>query len=76
MDKILNESLSYEVAKALKNILRQKNMTQKEFASFMGRSESEICKWMSGKHNFTLNTLECISMKLSIKLVEVNKIEG
>lgn len=37
----------------LADILREKKMTQREFASFMGKKESEISRWLTGSHGFT-----------------------
>jgi transcriptional regulator with XRE-family HTH domain len=46
-------------------------MDQKELAKALGKNESEISKWMSGSHNFTLKTVARIEEILGDKLLEV-----
>ena len=57
------------VAARIEDALAASNMTQKEFARLMGRSESEICSWLSGERNFTLDTLTDISIVLRTNLL-------
>ena len=51
--------------------LRQLSMTQKEFAKKIGKSESEISVWLTGRHNFTLKTLAKVSSVFSADIVAV-----
>jgi ribosome-binding protein aMBF1 (putative translation factor) len=44
-------------------------MAKKQFAQKVGRKPSEITKWLSGTHNFTLDTLTDIEQVLNIKLI-------
>lgn len=46
----------------------KRNMTQKEFAEFMGVSQGLISKWEKGECNFTLSSLVRIAAKLDIPL--------
>lgn len=39
-------------------------MDQKDLARLMRKNESEISKWLSGTHNFTLRTIASISEAL------------
>ena len=57
------------VAARIDDALTRQNMTQKEFARLMGRSESEISSWLSGERNFTLDTLTDISIVLRTNLL-------
>ena len=63
--------LSFDVANALINILASKGMSQKELASMLKKKESEISKWLSGRHNFTLRTIAKIESALGEKLIHV-----
>ena len=38
-------------------ILERRGLTQKEFARMLGKSESEVSKWLSGLHNLTLKSI-------------------
>jgi len=48
-------------------------MTQKEFAKKIGKSESEVSAWMTGRHNFTLKTLSKISSVFGADIVVIPK---
>jgi transcriptional regulator with XRE-family HTH domain len=61
------------VAQALESLLKNKGISKSEFAAKMGKSPSEISKWMSGKHNFTIDTLMEIAHALKVDLMELLK---
>ena len=44
------------------------HMNQKEFADYMGVSQSTVSKWEKGEANFTLQTLVQIASKLHMKM--------
>ena len=46
--------LSYGIAERISEILKANNLTQKDFAQKLHKRESEISKWMTGRHNFTM----------------------
>lgn len=52
------------VAKMLHDFLSTSGITQKEFASMIGKQPSEVSKWLSGNHNFTIDTLSDIGYYL------------
>jgi transcriptional regulator with XRE-family HTH domain len=54
-------------------LLKEKNLSQKELAEKMGKQPSEISKWLSGAHNFTLRSLAKLSAELGEPLLEVPK---
>lgn len=66
-------ALFYNVADRLFDLIKESVMTQKEFAKKIGKSESEVSVWMTGRHNFTLRTLAKISSVLNADIVSVPK---
>ena len=56
--------MSFAIADRMDAILKERGMTQKQFAHQIGRSEAEVSRWLSGTHNFTLSTLAKISVAL------------
>ena len=62
-------NLSFEIATRIDDILKRKGMTQKELAAKMGKRESEISKWLTGRHNFTTNTIAGISNALGEPII-------
>ena len=63
--------LSFGIAERLSDILKMKGMTQKEFANLLGKRESEISKWLTGRHNFTMQTVARIETALGYKILNV-----
>ncbi|AFK02897.1 helix-turn-helix domain protein [Emticicia oligotrophica DSM 17448] len=57
------------IASIIADTLVEKGMAKKDFAQKVGRKPSEITKWLSGRHNFTLDTLTDIEQVLKIKLI-------
>jgi ribosome-binding protein aMBF1 (putative translation factor) len=49
--------------------IRDRGLSNQEFAYMMGKKPSEISKWLSGTHNFTTETLWEIERVLNIQLV-------
>ena len=66
-------NLSFEIADRIDAVLKHKGMSQKDLALKMGKRESEISKWLTGRHNFTINTLADISLALNEHIVSVPK---
>lgn len=46
-------SWSFAISDKIAEVLEKQGMTQKMFAKKMGKSETEISRWLSGTHNFT-----------------------
>lgn len=63
--------LSMLISDKIAGILKDKGMTQKEFAKGIGRSEAEVSRWLGGTHNFTLSTIARISAYLGEDIVLV-----
>ena len=63
--------LSFGIAERISEILKMKNLIQKDFANQLHKRESEISKWMTGRHNFTLQTIAKIEAVLGCKLIDV-----
>jgi transcriptional regulator with XRE-family HTH domain len=55
----------------INQLLREKNMNKKELADKLEKNPSEISKWLSGDHNFTLRSLAKLSAELGEPLLEV-----
>ena len=63
--------LSFGIAERISEVLKSKNLTQKDFANKMHKRESEISKWMTGRHNFTMQTITKIETALGCKLINI-----
>ena len=63
--------MSFAIADKLDATLKERGMTQKEFARMIGDSEAEVSRWLSGTHNFTLATLANISVALGVNVINI-----
>lgn len=63
--------LSFEIVNRIQEILLMRNLTQRDLAELLGKSEAEVSKWMRGTHNFTCKTLAKIKMALGEPIIEV-----
>src|SRR5690606_47309 len=54
-------------------LLREKGWTQKDLAGKLEKTPSEISKWLSGDHNFTLRSLAKLEAELGSEIVYVPK---
>ena len=70
-DVRIEVDLSFAIADKIDAILKQKGMTQKEFAQKMGKTEAEVSRWVGGTHNFTLRTIAKISDVLGERILTV-----
>ena len=66
-------SLNVDIANRIYDLLKEKKMTQREFAALMGKRESEISRWLTGSHGFTTTTLAKIAAVLGEPVVMVKK---
>ncbi len=53
--------LSFEISDRIDALMRERGLSKKQFADAIGRRPSEVTKWLSGQHNFTISTLSMIS---------------
>jgi len=60
-----------DIVVRINQLLHENGMTKKELAEKLDKSPSEISKWLSGEHNFTLRSLAKLSAELGEPLLEV-----
>lgn len=62
---------SFDIADKIDAKLKEQGMSQREFAQKMGKRETEVSRWLSGTHNFTLSTLAKISSVLGCRIISI-----
>ena len=62
---------TFDLSNRIQFLLDKNSMDQKGLAKALKKNESEISKWLSGSHNFTLKTIARIEDVLGDKLIEV-----
>ena len=56
-EKLSEIRLSVEIVERIDDLMQKHNINQKQLAQKLGKNPSEINKWLSGTHNFTLKTI-------------------
>ena len=65
--------LSVSIANRIYEILEEKSMSQKEFAHLIGKTETEVSRWLSGTHNMTMSTIAKISTALDEDIIVLKR---
>ena len=65
--------LSVSIANRIYEILEEKGMSQKDLAYALGKTETEVSRWLSGTHNLTTATIAKISVALGQDIIQVIK---
>ena len=55
---------SFEITDRILEIIKDTGISQKSLAEKMGKSESEVSKWLCGTHNFTIKTLSKLEVAI------------
>jgi transcriptional regulator with XRE-family HTH domain len=63
--------MSVAIVNRINDILKSEKMTQKDLARLMGKTETEVSRWLSGTHNLTVATLCKISAVLGKEVLHV-----
>lgn len=53
--------LSFQISNRLDLLMQEKGLSKKQLADAIGKRPSEITRWLSGEHNFTISTLAMLS---------------
>ena len=63
--------LQVMIANRIYDLLKQKGMTQKDLAQRLGKTETEVSRWLCGTHNLTIATLAKVACVLDDDLITV-----
>jgi len=62
---------SFDMADRIHELIKKNKIDQRILAEMLGKRESEISKWLTGTHNFTLRTLSLIENALQDDVILV-----
>ena len=62
---------SFGIAERIHEVLSKKGLTQKDLGKQLHKRESEISKWLTGRHNFTMQTIAKIETALDCQLIKI-----
>ena len=71
-DEIKEEiNLTFAISNKIDELMRERELSKKQFADQIGRRPSEITRWLSGQHNFTVSTLAMLSAFFGKSIISV-----
>lgn len=63
--------LSFQISNQLDLLMKEKGLSKKQLADAIGKRPSEITRWLSGEHNFTISTLAMLSIFFGKPIITV-----
>lgn len=69
----IQEEIDMEIALSnrINYLMNKRGLSKIEFANALGKRPSEITKWLSGQHNFTIRTISLLSAFFGESLIRV-----
>lgn len=61
--------IAVQISNRVYELLGEKEMTQKDLAKKLGKTETEVSRWLSGTHNLTIATIAKLSVALEDDLI-------
>lgn len=63
--------LSFLISNRIDALMKEKGLSKKQFADALGKRPSEINEWLSGEHNFTINTIAKLSIFFNKPIIAI-----
>ena len=63
--------LSFAISSKIDALMQERGLSKKQFADQIGKRPSEITRWLSGQHNFTVSTLAMLSAFFGKSIITV-----
>ena len=64
-------NLSFAISNKIDSLMKERGLSKKQFADQIGKRPSEITRWLSGQHNFTVSTLAMLSTFFGKSIISV-----
>ncbi len=64
-------ALSFAISNRIYDLMTERGLTKLQFAQALGKRPSEVTKWLSGQHNFTIRTISSLSAFFGTELLHV-----
>ena len=68
---MLETQLSADIIERIDKILKEKNMTQRDLAKKLNKSEAVVSRWTTGFPNLTLRSIAQLSIALGEPLIQI-----
>ena len=64
--------LEFAISNRIYELMTERGLSKVEFAQALGKQPSEVTKWLSGQHNFTLRTISLLSAFFGEELIRID----
>ena len=64
-------ALEFAISNRIYDLMTKRGLSKKELSQALGKRPSEVTKWLSGQHNFTIKSLFILSSFFGEPLVSV-----
>ena len=64
-------NLQFDVSQRVYELMQARGLNKRQLAEQLDRRPSEITKWLSGQHNFTLKTIAMLSSFFGQPIISV-----
>ncbi|WP_282160924.1 helix-turn-helix domain-containing protein [Ulvibacterium marinum] len=68
-------SLNLAISNKVHKILEERKLSDTDFAKMLGKTPSEVSKWLSGTHNLTQKSIIKMEIALGEPLIHVEQVE-
>lgn len=63
--------LEIALSNRINDLMTERGLSKLEFANALGKRPSEVTKWLSGQHNFTIRTISLLSAFFGKSIIQV-----
>lgn len=64
-------AMEFAVSNRIYELMNKRGLTKLQFAQALGKKPSEVTKWLSGQHNFTLKTISMLSAFFGEPIIQI-----
>lgn len=64
--------LEVAISNRINELMEQRGLSKLEFAQALDKRPSEVTKWLSGQHNFTIRTISLLSTFFGESIIEIS----
>lgn len=64
-------AIEFAISNRIYDLMIEKKMTKLQLAQALGKQPSEVTKWLSGQHNFTIKTISMLSVFFGENIISV-----
>ena len=65
-------SMEFAISNRIYELMTERGLSKLQFAQALGKRPSEVTKWLSGQHNFTIKTISQLSAFFGKALISID----